>query len=50
MSEMLNADSERELRNLVETKDIYYVELAHVKELLDEVDRLRKLAYLVFHT
>jgi len=49
MSEMLNVDSERELRNLVETKDIYYVELAHVKELLDEVDRLRKLAYLGEH-
>ena len=46
---MLNPDSERELRNLVETKDIYYVELAHVKELLDEVDRLRKLAYLGEH-
>lgn len=44
---MLNVDSEREIREAVENNE--YVALSYVRELLEEVDRLRKLAYLGEH-
>lgn len=44
---MLNVDSEQEIREAVENNE--YVALSYVRELLDEVDRLRKLAYIGEH-
>lgn len=44
---MLNVDSEQEIREAVENNE--YVALSYVRELLDEVDRLRELAYIGEH-
>lgn len=45
--QMLNPTSEREIRESVENNE--YVALSYVRELLDEVERLRRIAYIGEH-